>query len=590
MQRKRPSPRPIAWWALWLLLPVAARAAGPADPLLRLVPADAGVTLAVENLKGHVRTLADSPTARALRDLPVVRGWRRSPTALDLGKSVRQVEALLETDIGTVRDALLGEAVVLSLRPAPDAAPDEARGLLLAKVSDRSLLERFVSRLNEAQTRSGELRSVGERERGGVKYHVRTFAPGMRPDESYVLFEDGVFVWSNSEELVRGAIDRKSSDGKGGLAERPGFARVRERLPANALASLFVDPRFAERVLAATPPPAKPQEKKVFATIVDYLGALNYAGAALSWRNGPLLVTEEVVEPDKLHPGLTRWAAQTEPVDPRLHRAPSTALALATVHLDFPLIVDSLSALVPETDRPALDNLMVALRGGMLGLEPRDEVAAHLGPGVALYMERPAPRLNEGSRRPPLVMTVQVASTPAGVRAASAVDNALRTVFALAALDPKNGRGKVRVETRTEGGTVVTLLPGPQPLAYAVHDGRVILATAPKAVGRAIAAQADPKGAALVERLRSLGMPATTSFACADLRTLFEFADPNRQEIASRIAARDRRSEADAARDLDQVLALVRLFEGAYLTSSIDPGFTRVTRTLGLPARTSDAP
>src|SRR4051812_41216875 len=48
---------------------------GPADSLLRLVPADAGVTLTIEDLRGHTRDFFASPLAESLGRLPAVHAW-----------------------------------------------------------------------------------------------------------------------------------------------------------------------------------------------------------------------------------------------------------------------------------------------------------------------------------------------------------------------------------------------------------------------------------------------------------------------------------------------------------------------------------
>lgn len=581
-----PRPHLLPGLIVALMLPLAARAAGPADRLFKLVPPDAGVTLAVEDLRGHARTLLASPLAGGLRRLPVVRKWQESEGFRSFRKSLDRIETLLGTDVATLRDEVLGEAVVLALWLPPGAGPDAARGLLLAGVPNRPLLDRLIDGLNAALTREGELKRIDARQRNGTTYHVREFKPGGRAAEYYAVFDDGVFAWSNSEALVHGAIDRKAAGP--GLGDVPAFQEVRRRMPERSAISLFIDPEFAASVMAAAPRPEKPRDQRALEMFVRYLSALKYFGAALAWRDGPVIHAEELVDPSKLDPALTRWASKSAPADPRLTRIPASALGLATARVDFATLLDALKALTPDPERSNYDNLMLAIRGALLGMDPRDEVAPQLGPFVSVYLDRPAPAANDGSLRPPLVATIQVAATPEGVRAASALDNALRTLMALVALDPVVAAARVRVETRTEGGVVVTFLRGPKPFAFAVHEGRVVVASYPAAVGRALAAQADPRASVRFEALHARGVPRATTFALLDLRALYEFADPIRPAISRRLAPRQNRPEADAARDLDQALALIRLFDAAYFTTSIDPAFTGVHRALGLLARFPD--
>ena len=131
---------------LFVGLAGSARGAGPADELFRLVPPDAGVTLAVEDLSGHAREFLASPLAERLGRLPAVRDWLASDRSRRLRNARREVEAALGVDLATIRDGLLGDAVVLTLHVPPGGRPDEARGLLLVRVRDRPLARPAHSR------------------------------------------------------------------------------------------------------------------------------------------------------------------------------------------------------------------------------------------------------------------------------------------------------------------------------------------------------------------------------------------------------------------------------------------------------------
>jgi hypothetical protein len=576
MTRSCPSPLGLV---LIVALTASAQGAGPADPLLQLAPPDAGLTLAVEDLSSHARTLLALPLVEGVRRLPVVKKWQESDDVRKLREAAGQVEAMLGADLPTLRDGLVGQAVVLTLRLPPGAAPDAARGMLLARVPDRALLDRLVAGLNAAQSKDGALRKVLPRQRAGVVYHVRQFAPGTRPDEFYAVLDGGLLAWSNSEELIHGAIDRKTGNATG-LADVAAFRDVRQKLPAGALVSLFLEPRFAERLLAASPRPANERDERLAGLVGRYLAAVRYAGAALTWNDGPVLHTEEAIDSSKLDPALKLWATRAEPADPKLLRVPTSALAVATARVDLLAIVDALHTLTPEADRPRFENLRVAIQGMLLGLDLGNDVLPRLGPGIALYYERP-----DGPRQP-LVVSVQVAATPEGARAAAAVDNTLRTFLALTAIDPKKPAAGQRVLTTNVGGATVTALEsGATPYAYAVHDGRVVLGTSRDAVARALAAQADSDAGARFRQVRDRYCPGIESFACVDLRATHAFVDAHRPAFARRSAERQHRPVDEAARDLDQALALIDLFDSAYLTSTIDPTFSSVHRTLGLVAR-----
>jgi hypothetical protein len=567
--------------ACWAVAAATARAEGPADGLLRLVPPDAGVTLVVEDLRGHLSQFLDSPLADGLRRLPAVRAWLASDRFDQLRRSRRDIEAALGVDLAKIRDDLLGEAVVLTLQASPDGVPDHASGLLLSRVRDRDLLQRLIAAVNSGQKRDGELVEVSERKEGSTPYFLRKFRPGARPTEVYTILADGTFAWSNSEAMIRGVIGR--SGGRPGLGDEPRFRKVRSALPADSAASLFVDPRFLERVAAADPRPrpAKPGDDRIEAMLRRYLSAVEYAGAALQWRDGFVLHTHEAIDPAKLDDPWTRWAAREGSADALVRRVPATALALATGHVDLGALADAAVDLVPEADRPRVDNMLAALRGILLGRDPRTAILPNLGPGLVAYLDTPPDRGTE--IRFPLVVAVGLADD-SGVSAA--LDNALQTLLALAALDPKRAEPGARVESRDVGGVRVTTLAGGRvPFAYALDRGALVLGSSPEAVAGFFASGPGGSADSRFRKLRAAYFPEAETFLFADLDGLRRWADAHRADLARRLAA-DRHAPADdARRDLDQVLALMGLFRGAYATSAIDKGFASAHRTFGLIAR-----
>ncbi|MFO0954908.1 MAG: hypothetical protein U0835_27845, partial [Isosphaeraceae bacterium] len=365
---------------------VASWAAGPADPLLRLVPTDVGLTFALEDLQGHARTTFRTPLIEGLSRLPAVEAWRQSDDFRGMRRSIAKLEAVLGADFARIRDGLLGEAVVLTLRLPAGAGPDAARGLLLARVPDRPLLDRLIRGVNDAQLKEGVLHNVAERKIGEVAYHVREFG-GRQPDEYYVVLEGAIFAWSNSEDLVREVIDRREKGG--GLGETETFRTIRAGLPERALLSAYVEAGFARRVLAAAPRPDDARGERLAAVVGRYLGAVRYAGAALAWDDGPVLHTHEALDPTRLPSAVKKWASRTGAVDPRLSRVSASTFALATIRGDSLALLDLFRALTPEPERPRVENFIVALQGMMLGLDLRDELAPQLGPGWSLAVDVP---------------------------------------------------------------------------------------------------------------------------------------------------------------------------------------------------------
>src|SRR5262249_5384537 len=121
----------------WLMvLGLSARGSGPADGLFRLVPPDVAATLAIEDLRGHAREFLYSPTAKRLQRQPEFQAWLAPPPFARFQHASHKIEAVLGETVSTLRDELLGDAVVLTLRAAPGGRPEEARGLLLVRVGN----------------------------------------------------------------------------------------------------------------------------------------------------------------------------------------------------------------------------------------------------------------------------------------------------------------------------------------------------------------------------------------------------------------------------------------------------------------------
>ena len=357
--------------------------------------------------------------------------------------------------------------------------PQELRpkgGLSLVKARDPALLNRVIGIVNSAQQDSGELQKLSSGSGLARTTMSATFpAQASRPAEYYVAFADGIFAASNSQSLLESVIDRKIHNENGtegakalpkvdlGLGELARFKVVQSQLPDSALARLFVDPRQFERLLAASPPPSKPSDVQIMPMLIRYLASLDYAGLALTWNERAILIhSAETLNPSLLDAWLRHWAGDARPLDAELMQVPSTALGLASGHFDGIALLDALSQLVPASDQPKLTNIQTVLSGLLLGQDLNTQILTRLGPSVLAYFDTPREEEEQGatpakSQPPsgwlfPLVTVVSLGSDqapgPAAPKLSAAVDNALRTVLAMIALDDKRAQGRSRITSR----------------------------------------------------------------------------------------------------------------------------------------------
>jgi hypothetical protein len=427
--------------------------------------------------------------------------------------------------------------------------------------------------------------------RSGVSYWSREFRPATRKATDYfTVLSDNTLAWSNAEDLIQGVIDRRGGQGLA-LADLPDFQRVRARLPERAVATLFVAPRFLARVLAALARPQKPANDRAAVLIGRYLGAMEWLGAALRWRDGIVLDIEETFDPAKLDPWVRRWAARSGEIGPGLRRAPPNAMAMASVHVDLNAVFEVLRALAPERVQPQVENLIVTLDGILLGRDFQAEILPQLGPGMLAYLEASEGEGEQeasqpGTKRLPAKVIALGLGNANGV--AAALENALRTYLAFYALDPQHNRRQSQLETHETGGHRVTALRPMTPLAFAIDGDRLILGTSAAAVGRAIAFAANPTEGEL-ERLRAARFPQAGSFACVDLVRVQEYILSHRAGLMARLATRQGGKPEDAERDLDEATALISLFSQAYVTSALEADASAAHRSLGLIPREAGA-
>jgi hypothetical protein len=622
MESSRPAMTVFAtlWLTLWMATTHTASAdpgARPADALLRLVPPDAAVVVTVEGLRDQARTFGESRLAAGLRRLPAVQAWLDSEKCRQFEHARAMIETTLGANLTELRDELLGDAVVLALRLPSDAA-QEPRGLVLIQARNRALLQRVIRIINLTQQQSGELSKVVEHQRAGTTYHVREFAAAAgRPPEWYVDYPDGTLALSNSETLIHAVIDRKGQPSTvpdrsrkqtagdttakvdASLCDLPKFKSVEHRLPERALVRLFVDPRRVERLITAAPRPSNAADDRLKGMLERYLGAVDYAGAALVWSDRTLVLhAVEMLDRSKLDPWIVRLCHDARPINPAFRRVPPTALAVAAGHVDALALWDALALIVPDEDQPRLTNIETVLTGLFLGQDLRSRVLPKLGPGILGYLDSPSeavqgPQLPGAAARrtwpfpPVLVVSLGDADhvqAPGSVTVAAAVDNALRTVLALTALDEKRAQGRSRIVTRTVAGAAVTTLDTPLPFTYAIDRAgdRLVLSTSADSVVRYLEGSSSAEAGKRFEHFQTVAFPKAETFLCVDLDALHGLGERHRDILAQTIAASRNRPVADVKGDLDHVLPLAGLFQAAFVSSRIEPDATAVYHSAGL--------
>ncbi len=568
----------------FLAFPALVLAAGSTESLLRLLPPDTSFTLSVDDLRGHYGTIVASPLARGIRELPAVQALLKSEQYEAFQQARSQIEEALQVDWDRFRDDILGDAVVLSFHMPAGAGPDGGRGLVMVRPRDKALMVRFMEAFNRTQKSSGELRDIQENRHGGQTYFTRTYADG-RPADHYFLLDDGTFAWSNSAEQLIEILKRNSDSGLPSLWTDPLAREVRESLPSGSFIRLALHPGFLVRFLEALPDSDKPGEARAAGSIRGYFRALRYVGLSVEWKDGLLVHTRESLDPSKLEGWLKQWLTRKSAPTELLRKIPQTAVALSSIQFDFSAIADYLDGFVPENDRWQLENILTAVRGIALDQDVRKAVLPALGPRLVAYADGfDYPSKGAGV---PMVAALGLASGNGAPQVAASVRNALRTMLAVIALDNSRRGAQLHLNTTQVDGQEVTTFGNARVyLAYSVLPDQLVVSNNPGAAVRYI--KSPP-----TDWLDSAGagkLSVAGSLAYVDLAALAELATRHRDGLAKRSAQRRGGSIESAGDDLDQAIALARLFRCVFFTTTAAPDASTVSRTFGLLAANTKAP
>jgi hypothetical protein len=489
------------------LLAAPTVAAAPRDDLLRIAPPDAAVVVLVQNGGAHAKAVLGSPFAAWF---PSSALGKQLAAGLKLGEATGGVRAALGA-LGTTPDEVLtdvlGDAVGFAYSPAPANDPVGERSVILVRPQNPATLTRLVDRLNDLQTRDGELKGVERREHGGAAYAVRLRSDGAA--EFYAL-QGGVFVFSRSEADVKAALDRDRAEPR--AAERlPALSAKLVRLGlSDAAAVVLVNPRPLDAELTAKTAAAGPDERAFLTRFGEVWKALDTAAVYLSLGDGLEAGVALDFRPVELPPATRSWLTGPRTPSALWAAVPDNALAAVAPRFRASEGLDLLRSVLPDPGRAAVDAALGNTLGPVLGRDRLPRVLDALGPDWAVWAEPPA----AGAGPLPVVVgAVRLrADGPRGAELTRAVERAVGFGFETARV-AYNAKHADQIEIEDEqsaDGRLVTLTgtkafpTGVRP-SFAVRGGFLVLSTSPDAIRRfrppTDAAAAPANGEAVVARL-----------------------------------------------------------------------------------------
>jgi hypothetical protein len=483
--------------------------AGPRDELLRVAPPDAALVVVVQNAREHVHALAESPFADWFPTTAVGKKFIGSGELKQLREAADNVLPALGTTPAELFKDVLGDAVAFAYSPAPTDRPDDERAVILVRPAKPETLAKIVARVNEIQTKNGEVKEIVRRTHGGAEYFERRKPQGAE----FYCFRNGVFAFSSNEADIKDVLTRDEKEPKDAVS--PWVTRMRQLAVADASVVLLVNPRPLDAELKIKVQAAAPSDQPLLRRVAQAWAGLEFLAVSVSLDRNLELGLSLRFHPDKLPADLKKWLVGPQDAGTAFSLVPTNALFGVAGHAKAAELIDLVASLVPTSpDKPGIKEWIAQKFGAIVGRNHLPIVLDSLGPNWAVWGEPP----EKGAFLPTLVAAVEV--TGKG-EAKVAVEKALgqAATFAFQTfLFSYNARHTDQIELKTETvavGTITSLVnekgfpPGFQP-SFALTGGYFVLASSPDAIRRFTPPVAVPgeKGTVTLARLSGTGCRA----------------------------------------------------------------------------------
>jgi hypothetical protein len=460
--------------ALALLLVLAAAPCASAQTtatqeLLALVPKEFGFCAVLGDLRGNGARLEQQPWFKALKASPLGQTVLAAPEFRDLGKLEQDLKKHLDVDWPTIRDDLLGDAVVFAYRPPAPGHKDEY-GLVLLKARRADVLSRLVDRLNELQRQSGELKSLDVRQHQGVSYHRRVHDKNTH----YYLQRGPILAVSAREEVIQAVIDNKDA------GSAPIHDALRRAGADKALAALWLNPRMFDAELEAKAQKDIGAEGKVLSALLTYWRALDGIVLAADVHEHLEARFTLLARPADLPAAARKWFER--PVQPSAlwQHFPANSILAVAGRTDFDELFSNLAELAPAKQRKdMLEGVGKTLKAA-LGLDPFKQGLPNIGPDWGLCVLPAA----DAAQFPQAVAALAV-KPPAD----QAIYKALQFFVNIGLFEHNRTHDQpIQLRTLQQGPVEIKhlandeLFPAGFQPALALKDGYLMLATSPAAV------------------------------------------------------------------------------------------------------------
>lgn len=530
----------------------AAKSADSIDAVLHLVPSDTTICLIMRDAGQHLKTIGESPMAEWFLKSTVGKQLA-DPNELD---KLKVAEQFLTTQLGVtseqVRDAILGDAIVLAYQPGPAGKPDSETGVIFIKPRSMDVLQQLIDGVNKLQLQGNEIRPVKELSHRGQRYFVREKVAGTR---EFYRVHDGIFAFSSREQAIHGIIEQSLiplTDKPSGIA-----ARLLELDVSKKMAVCLFNPRGFDAELVAKTDGSKDANEKAFLTQFRkvWVATTSFAisihptqelevGLAASFNRDVL--------PKELHPFLF----PADGISKLWNAVPNAALFAVGGRVNANRVRDALATFLPDGGKEGLAHALDQGVGPAVGRDKLGLVLNGLGPDWVFWLEPPA----KSNWAPAWTFAIQLSSGDKSADLNRAVLQGLdflgqfvRFTYNRTHTDQIDATETVKNDLVVKSLANPVAFPSGFTPSYAVKDHHLLIASSE-------------------DRIRNFTPPTATKSDPPLIRIAAQniqaYLKQHKPDFAKVLATASNRPQKDVDRELGDIIALLELFDRVELKQS----------------------
>ena len=530
----------------------AAKSADSINALLHLVPPDTTICLVLRDGSQHLKTIGESPMAEWFLKSTV---GKQLADANELDK-LKVAEQFLTTQLGVtseqVRDAVLGDAIVLAYQPGPVGKPDSETGIIFIKPRSMDVLQQLIDGVNKLQLQGNEIRPVKELSHRGQRYFVREKVAGGR---EFYRVHDGIFAFSSREQAIHGVIDQSLiplTDKPSGIA-----ARLLELGVSKKMAVCLFNPRGFDAELVTKTEGSKDGNEKAFLTQFRKVWtATNSFAISIHPTHeleiGVVANFDRELLPKELQPILFPTAG----VSKLWSMVPTEAMVALGGRVNANHVRDALATFLPDGGKEGLAHALDQGVGPAVGRDKLGLVLNSLGPDWIFWVEPPA----KSNWAPAWTFALQLTSgdKPADLNRAvlqglDFLGQFVRFTYNRTHTDQIDATETVKNDLVVKSLANPVAFPSGFTPSYTVKDHHLLIASSE-------------------DRIRNFTPPTATKTDAPLIRIAAQniqaYLKQHKPDVAKVLATASNRPQKDVDRELGDIVALLELFDRVELKQS----------------------